>query len=188
MRWVSILLYAAIMQMLWMMAGCCDGGISTQYRYTGISVGHLNTSMGTPMESRDHLILTRAYGIRMQLTTRESFASRSIGFPSAMACTDPGNAARDRVIAIRITAIEETSGAIIRDVTDEFGVYSPPYLNNDTISIPGLTEQMNSGQITQADLLHLSDSRYLNRTQFIVSLELASGTMLADTTDPVTLF
>lgn len=192
MRMFRILSCAVVLQMLWMLAGCCGEVITINYEWSGMTLRYLDNSGPAIEESDSSQLPARAYGIRMRLEPHVSVASLFSIIPVARATScieDYTYIIRDSVRAIHIHSL--SAGSAPREVTGDFMVQKSPLQGIASfITVPELIERMNEHSPalwTWVDLIRTEGTEEPGPLRFIVTMEHASGKTLTDTTNPVTL-
>lgn len=184
---------AVALQSLWLIVGCCVDQRTIRYEWTGMEVANIDNSGAAPVESSQASLPSKAYGIRIKLSHRELADARFSPIPAAYATSCPQlytYITDDSIRTIRIQALPADSNAAPSDVTDDF--LSPFYLQSDVtqgfFAIPKLIFQINRApNMRQVDLLRIRNYEQSQGIRFIITMELNSGTTLADTTSIITL-
>jgi len=172
-----------------MAAGCRDDGIiqyePKEFAWTMLHVANLDNSGIRPMESNGVEIPARAYGIRVRLLSADARPPWDSGYYSYTN--------RDSVTDVRIFRI---IGAAASDVTHDFtalGNWSTgPRSLDEFTNIPDLPAPLNRNiypaPTDSLDLLMIGGLDPIENARFVVRLDLKSGKVLTDTTEPVSLY
>ena len=187
-----------IVQVLWLLAGCCTTEQTFHFQWTGITLTHLDNRGASAVESTSDSISARAYGIRMKIADQMQMAARFTPLPTAHAtsCAEIFTFVnQDTLRALRIHAIASDSGSAPLEVTDLFRVMAVgpgpvPQRLEKFLTIPELVRRMNENtgeHLLCIDVIRSGSLDRSNGTRFTVTMELSGGRTIVDTTGTITL-
>lgn len=188
---------AVVLQMLWLLIGCCSDHHTIYYDWSELETVNLDNTGVVPVESSDPSVPARAYGIRAKISRIESPAARTSLFPTASACVDVYNRInRDTLLAIQIHAITDDTADQPREVTDDFRILRPyrTDFSEKIVTIPTMIERLRRGEATihdqsndRIDFIRTEHTLPSPGIRFIVTMKLSSGRTFADTTAALAL-
>lgn len=191
--------YALIIQMVWIIIGCCSEHHTITYQWASMKLVHLDNSGAEPLEADGLPVPAAAYGIRMTLKdsaiiTGMHFSPLPVAY--ATSCYEVYTYInRDTVLDLHIHSLTGGVSGELKDVTSDFLVL-PLYFSSSAtsiaeefISIPALVQSLNSrpSPLQRINLIKIRNMEQRSDIQFIVTMDLTGGKTLADTTVSVTL-
>lgn len=197
MKAVRCIQCALVLQLLWLVIGCCSGTQTTIFEWTGLEAVNLDNTGLTPVESSATGVPAVAYGIRARISRIESPAARTSLFPTANACVGFDRYInRDTLLAVHIHAIPPDTADQPREVTDDFRVllYPRASLSDRIITIPTMIERLQREEVNirdrsddRIDFIRTEHALPSPGIRFIITMTLSGGKTFADTTAAIAL-